>query len=175
MNRKSISPTIRFFQALFLALLVVAGFVGPAKAQSTPPPTYEKARLVMQDGWTAIGRHAIADDFVIACPNTEVLDPSHPCSNSYNGGPVANIDDLVLVCPNKEVLDPSHACANRRSQIIEATADDFVLVCPVKKVLDPSHPCAQRMTKPVNFKIPGDFVLTCPVKEVLEPQHPCAE
>lgn len=168
------SKTIRFFYALLVALLMVTGVVGPANAQSSPPEDSATVRIVMQDGWRASGRHSAADDFVIVCPIKEVLDPSHPCSNTAHVQPT-DINDLVLVCPVKEVLDPSHPCANRHAEIIRGTADDFVLVCPVKEVLDPEHPCAQGNSGAVKFKIPGNYVLTCPVKEVLEPRHPCAE
>lgn len=169
------SKTIRFVYALLIALSVVTGVVGSAHAQSSPPAAFEKVRVLTQDGWTASGRHAVADDFVIVCPTEEVLDPSHPCSNSNAGNAQLNgFDDLVLVCPVKEVLDPSHACANRSAQIIKAGPDRFVLVCPVKEVLDPGHPCAQQNSSFGQFKIPGDYVITCPVKEVLEPRHPCA-
>jgi hypothetical protein len=174
-KRKKImnSKTIRFFQALLLALFFVAGLVGPAHAQSAPA-SLEKVRLVMQSGWTGGGRHSAADDFVLVCPIQEVLDPSHPCSETNVKFDPAILDSLALVCPNKEVLDPSHPCANRRSQIIRATPDRFVLVCPIQEVLDPSHPCAQSNAGIAKFKIPSDFVMTCPAREVLEPGHPCA-
>lgn len=164
--------TIRFVFALLIALFVATGAFGPVFAQNTSQSKFEKVRLVMQDGWTTAGRHAAADDFVLVCPTKEVLDPSHPCSDSNSA---AKFDDLVLVCPNKEVLDPSHPCAQRRAQVLGATPDDYVLVCPIKEVLDPSHPCAQRHSSPAKFKIPNNYVLTCPVKEVLEPSHPCAQ
>ena len=168
------SSTIRFVYALLMALFVVTGAVGPAYAQSAPPVQFEEVRVVMEDGWKARGRHSAADDFVIVCPNYEVLDPYHPCSESSGGrSQLSRFDDLVLVCPVKDVLD-SHPCANRRAQVFEAKPKDFVLVCPVKEVLDP-HPCAEKNAKSVQFKIPGDYVMTCPMpgKGDLGPRHPC--
>ena len=169
------SLTIRFVYALLLALFVATGVISPTYAQSAPPAAYVPVRLSMQSGFSASGRHAVADDFVVVCPVDEALDPSHPCSgaNAAQLQP-AGFDDLVLVCPTNEVLNPDHACFNRRAQIIKATADDFVLVCPAKEVLDPNHPCGKRNSGTIQPKIPGDYVMTCPVKEVLQPGHPCA-
>lgn len=168
---------IRFVYALLIALFVATGAVGPAFAQSSQPasslPETVDVRLRMEDGWSARGKHAIADDFVIVCPTKEVLDPNHPCSRN-SSGQISSFQDFVLVCPMKEVLDPKHPCAARKAQIVEAGADNFVLVCPVKEVLDPKHPCANQSATIAQFKMPGDYVMTCPVKEVLEPGHPCA-
>jgi hypothetical protein len=172
---------IRFVYALLIALFVATGAVGPAYAQSSLPASSltdsvaetVDVRVLMQDGWSARGKHAIADDFVIVCPTKEVLDPSHPCSKN-SSGQISSFNDFVLVCPVKEVLDPSHPCAERNAQIVKARPSDFVLVCPVKEVLDPSHPCANQNASIAQFKIPGDYVMTCPAKEVLDPGHPCA-
>jgi hypothetical protein len=171
MNRK----TIRFFHALLVALTLMVAAAGPANAQSSPPPVFEPVRLLMKDGWTALGRHAVADDFILVCPTEEVLDPTHPCSETNAQAQLGRADDFVLVCPVDDVLDPTHPCYSRKAQIIGATPDDFVLVCPVKEVLDPNHPCGKKKSGAVQFEIPKDFVLTCPVKEVLEHGHPCAE
>jgi hypothetical protein len=161
-------------QALLVALILVAGMAGPANAQSAADADFVDVRVFMKSGFSAYGRHAVADDFVVVCPATEVLDPSHPCSESNAKVQFNAVDDLVLACPVKEVLDPGHACFGRRAQIIRATPDDFVLVCPVKEVLDPTHPCSETNASVVQFEIPGDYVMTCPAKEVLEPGHPCA-
>ena len=169
-----IRQPIRFLQALLLALFFATSIVLPTYAQRAPAS--EPAKLYMQSGWQGSGRLSRADSFVIVCPIQEVLDPSHPCSESNSASiQPASFDDYVLVCPNKEVLDPNHPCASRRAQIVKATADDFVLVCPTKEVLDPNHPCGQAASGAKQFKIARDFVMTCPVKEVLEPGHPCAE
>jgi hypothetical protein len=169
------SSVKRIILALLVAFLLIPGAVSPARAQSSPPAGLVDVRLLMQDGWQARGRHSVAKDFVLVCPNQEVLDPEHPCSNSNTQMHASGLDDIALVCPSKEVLDPSHPCANRRSQVLGATPDDYVLVCPVKEVLDPQHPCAKHNSGAVKFKIPGNYVMTCPVKEVLEPGHPCAD
>ena len=116
MNRQ----IVRIMQTLLVAIFVMMSaimptFAQPAMAQSTPtqmqPSTeLKEVRVFLQSGWSALGRHAVADYFVITCPNYEVLDPEHPCSES-NEGKFSQVDDLVLVCPIKEVLDPSHPCA----------------------------------------------------------------
>lgn len=178
MNFKGFRVLHASLAILFVLTLMMAGMVQPAAAQSpatqsTAASHYEDVVVMMQDGWKARGRHAVADDFVVTCPVQEVLDPSHPCSDA-NVQP-KSFDDYALVCPNLEVIDPSHPCASRRAQIVKARPADFVLVCPVKEVLDPTHPCAETNLNSVQFKMPSDYVMTCPTREVLDPGHPCAE
>jgi hypothetical protein len=167
---------IRFVYALLIALFVATGVASSAFAQSPSPaaalPATVDVRLQMEDGWSARGKHAIADDFVIVCPNTEVLDPNHPCSRN-SSAQISTFKDFVLVCPVTEVLE-AHPCAERKAQIVEARPDDLVLVCPVNEVLNPKHPCANQNASVSQFQMPHDYVMTCPVKEVLEPGHPCA-
>jgi hypothetical protein len=166
---------IRFFQAFLIALFVLSNMVGPAYAQSTPEPVYKDVQLFMQDGWTARGKHSVADDFVIECPTNEVLDPYHPCANA--SVQPKTFDDLVLVCPGPgKALPHGHPCNSRSEQIKRARPDDFVLVCPLPGYdLPGNHPCNQTSATIAQFQIPGDYVMTCPTREVLNEGHPCSE
>jgi len=168
MNRN----TKRFFNALLVALCLMTMFIGPAYAQSTAPIVIEPVQLILPDGRTFSGRHAIADDFVIVCPILEGLPATHPCSQQTTATIQFNVmDDYTLVCPFYPLRETDHPCNQQQHTVV----DDFVLVCPVKEVLDVRHPCSQRNVGGVRFEIPKDYVLTCPVKEVLDPNHPCSD
>ncbi len=171
------STTMRFIQVLFVALFMVVGAVGPAYAQSSPPAEFGKVSVQTESGWRAMGRHSIADDFVLVCPIEEVLE-DHPCSETNaNFIGRADFQDFVLVCPlpGKHLPDANHPCNQRSAQIKNARPQDFVLVCPLPGYdLPGNHPCNQSASIG-RFEVPNDYVLTCPVKEVLEQGHPCAE
>lgn len=166
MNRN----TKRFFNALLVALCLMTMFIGPAYAQSSAPIVVEPVQLVLPDGRTFSGRHAIADDFVIVCPFLPLADPAHPCNQRTTAPIQFNVmDDYTLVCPFYPLRNPNHPCNQQQHTVV----DDFVLVCPSKEGLGAQHPCSQRSIGGVRFEIPKDYVLTCPVQKELAPNHPC--
>ena len=172
MNRN----TKRFFNALLVALCLMAMLISPTYAQSSAPIVVEPVQLVFPDGRTFNGRHAIADDFVIVCPFLKELPAPHPCNQRTTAAIQFNVqfnvmDDYTLVCPFHRLRGENHPCNQQQHTVV----DDFVLVCPVKGDLGAQHPCSQRSVGGVRFEIPKDYVLTCPVKEVLDPNHPCAD
>lgn len=171
MNRS----TVRIVHALLAALLLMTVFAIPSFAQEREPAA-EPVSIQLEDGRTLEGRRIVADDFIIVCPELEVLDQGHPCSETTaRTFQVGQFDDLVVVCPVKDVLDDKHPCFGRTSQIRNPDINDLVVVCPAEEVLNKEHGCSEENSSRIQRQPSTDYVLVCPPLKILDTGHPCSE